>query len=888
MILSQNFIMIGKFQSFKERELSKTESGPAKEKSEKSPGEQSPAWPLLGKTIGHFRVIDFIGKGGMGEVYIGYDEKLQRKVALKAIRGEKRFHERAKTQLIKEAQLLSKLEHPHICRIYDLIETEDADVLVLELIKGAALQKDRIENLSRSEKLKIAIQIGEVLADAHTHGVVHRDLKPENIMIDDRGEVKILDFGLAFSIIDQATTLMWTDIESGVPETTTSEPTVLASGGFKTSQGVIMGTPMYMSPEQARGRSLTSASDMYSFGLLLQWLFTEKHPYPENLSQKQLFVKAYKGDTLPPDGIEEDLKRLIERLKSLDPTSRPRALDTVERLKWILDIPKRRTKKLVVGGVICALTLGIIVSFFSLLTAKRSERLERIARNRQEKMSDFLVDMWVSPSPMERGRDVKVIEVLSYWEEKLDTEFNDDPDIKARLLNQLGTTYRRLGEYEKAESVMTKCLDYCRDALGPAHNRTISVMIDLGILLGYDERFQEAETLFRDALNLGLKNYKEDNELVIGAKEQLAESLIRKAEYSEAKTLLQEAISVIREDEKLQYKFAPKVLLNLGNILVYEEDFPGAEKIFLELLRDYEKKGDTKNPNYIAAMGSVARVFMEQRKNEEGLHYMREGLKLSIAVNGERHRTTLVLLINLGIALSELGKYEESLIYAERGYKVFEEIFGERAPDTVFVSVNYANLLCELGRFDEAESILDKAVSLNREILGAEHPNTLQSQLSLSVLYFESDRNSEAEELARKTLETSVRILGDEREFILECKDILGRILNKKGDHVQAERMHREVLETKTSSTEGKNPFAGDTLQYLAESLFLQGKNQEACDFIEQSVRSFYENWGGDHPHTKESVGLLVKIFAAADRSDDAVAILESMGLNAEGDDIAI
>ena len=114
--------------------MKKNESGPATNHNKKSPEDQNSAWPLLGKKIDHFRVIDFIGKGGMGEVYVGYDEKLKRKVALKALRGEKRFHEQAKAQLIREAQLLSKLEHPHICRIYDLIETEDADVLVLELI----------------------------------------------------------------------------------------------------------------------------------------------------------------------------------------------------------------------------------------------------------------------------------------------------------------------------------------------------------------------------------------------------------------------------------------------------------------------------------------------------------------------------------------------------------------------------------------------------------------------------------------------------------------------------------------------------------------------------------------------------------------------------------
>ena len=194
--------------------MRRDDNGPAKDQNGKSPGEQNSEWPLLGKRIDHYRVIDFIGKGGMGEVYVGYDEKLKRKVALKAIRGAKRFHEQAKAQLIREAQLLSKLDHPHICRIYSIAETEDADVLVLELIKGKALQKIPTNRLSRSEKLKIAVQIGEVLADAHGLGIVHRDLKPENIMIDEQGDVKVLDFGLAFSILDQQSTVMPVDMNS--------------------------------------------------------------------------------------------------------------------------------------------------------------------------------------------------------------------------------------------------------------------------------------------------------------------------------------------------------------------------------------------------------------------------------------------------------------------------------------------------------------------------------------------------------------------------------------------------------------------------------------------------------------------------------------------------
>ena len=859
--------------------MNTNENDNARKQPQDSPEPHTSDWPLLGTRIDHYRVIDFIGKGGMGEVYVAYDEKLQRKVALKAIRGEKRFDKEAKARLLREAQLLSQLDHPNICRIYSILETTDADVLVLELIAGTALQETRISDLSQSEKLEIAVQIGEVLADAHAHGVVHRDLKPENIMITDHGDIKVLDFGLAFSLANRDVTLTLPRAPSSDPRSGGVQPTSGVAAGYETEQGSIMGTPLYMSPEQAAGKTVTAASDMYSFGLLLQWLFTGSRPFPEGLSPEQTLARAIKGETLPPEGVTEDLRKLLERLKALDPTSRPCAVDVVERLRWILEMPKRRRRKLAVAGVIAALTLGIIISLLSLLSARRSERQERIARARQEKLSAFLVDMWTSPSPMERGRDLKVVDLLSSWEEQLEGAFQDDPPIKAMLLNHLGTTYRRLGEYAKAETIMTDCLDYCRANLEPDHTRTITVMIDLAILLSYDERLPEAEDLLREALTLGQDNLQPDHELIIYAKEQLADVLIARAEHTEAQALLQEVLSVIRDNEALHYKFGPKVLLNLGNILLFGEDFRAAEKIFLELLRDYEEKGDTSNPNYIAAKGSVARAFMELHKFEDGLRHMREGLEMSQRVNGERHRTTLVLEVNLGMALSALGRHEESLLHTEFAFEAFEEVFGERAPATVFVSVNYANQLRELGRFSEAETYLKKAVALNGETLGAEHPNTLRSQLALSHLYFDSNRGSEAEGMTRRVLEASQDTLGEDKELTLEGKDLLGRILKQKGKPAQAERIHREVLGSKLAAVDDKDVFAGDTLQYLSESLLLQEKKAEACRYIEQSVRSWHENWGGDHPRTKEAAGLLVEIFRASNRAQEADSILESIGL---------
>jgi serine/threonine-protein kinase len=835
---------------------------------------------LLGRTIGNFRVIDLIGEGGMGEVYVGYDERLKRKVALKAIHGDRRFDEQFKTRLLREAEILSKLEHPNICRIYDFLETEDADLLVLELIKGKTLDRVDVGGLSRSEKLRIAVQLGEVLSDAHAHSVVHRDLKPENVMLDSRGEVKVLDFGLAYSVIDEKTaTRIWSNLDSGEIRTEDISVEDIAGSGFRTEEGVVLGTPMYMSPEQAHCKPATAASDMYSFGLLLQYLFTGRHPYPPDIKPLGIFVKAGMGDTLPAEGVEDDLRKLIDRLKSVDPTGRPTALDTVERLKWIEDAPRRKARKLATVAVIAALAIGIVVSGLALYHAKKSERLERIARRRQEKMSEFLVDMWISPSPMEKGRDVKVIDVLSYGQEKVEEEFGDDPLIKAALLDHLATTYRRLGEYEKAESILTELLDYCRNNLGPGHVRTITVMVDLGIILGYGEHFQKADSLFREALRVGEKSLDPESELLIYASNQLAENLIRKAEYAEARALLEGSLAAIRGSEELMYKFGPKVLLGLGNILVAEEDFPAAEKIFLELVDDYERKGDTDNPNYVSAVGSVARVFMEQNKHEEGLRYMREGLDLSTRINGEGHRITLVMMINLGLALSELGMYEDALGHVEKGYAGFRETFGERAPSTIFVSASYADLLGKLGRIEEAETTLNEAISLDIEILGPEHPNTILAQYALADLLLEAGRYTEAEMLISGVVEKSARALGEERDVTLECMDLLGRALNGRGEHERAEEIHRKVLETRIGTLGTDHPSIANTLRYLAESLFDQGEYEESCQLAERAVRSNREALGADHPDTREASVFMEKAFSAAGRAGEAESILRSLGL---------
>src|SRR5215212_2394938 len=151
---------------------------------------------LVGERFGHIRVTEVVGSGGMGDVYGGYDEKLERKVAVKVLSPDQRLEAEARERLLREARALSRLDHANICRIYDYIESDKVDLLVLEYIDGQTLA-DVTEKTSRGEKLRIASAVAGVLVAAHRAGIVHRDLKPDNVMITTTGEVKVLDFGLA-------------------------------------------------------------------------------------------------------------------------------------------------------------------------------------------------------------------------------------------------------------------------------------------------------------------------------------------------------------------------------------------------------------------------------------------------------------------------------------------------------------------------------------------------------------------------------------------------------------------------------------------------------------------------------------------------------------------
>ena len=688
---------------------------------------------LLGRQVGHFRIVDLLGSGGMGSVYVAFDERLQRKVALKALQPG-RLDEESKTRFLREARVLSQLKHPHICQIHDFLDGADREFLVLELIDGKSLREVIGSKPDPALKTRIARQLAEVLVATHAKGIIHRDLKPANVMVTPDGDVKVLDFGLAREAIagTENVTMTRTDNEAVAPRDATDYSV--------TRMGVVIGTLSYMSPEQARGEPLTTACDLFSYGLVLQELFTGKSASLHGLPPAEQLAKAKSGETVPFEGLDEDLTALINRLKDPAASVRPTALDTVEWLNRIEAAPHVKQRRRLASGAAALLAMvAVLMTYQTWRINRQAQRItEEAARANHEaqsakEVSEFLVRLFeVSDPGQSRGEKVTARELLDKAAQDIEGRLTDQPLVKARLEMTLASVYQSLGLYDAALALSEKSLDLRR------------------------------------------KNLTENDATLADSLRQLGNIRSLRGEQDQAVPLLLGAIKI---QEKTPGPESPALAATLNDLaVVYRNQGKAseAEPLYLRALQIYEKAPPQDTADVAEVFGDLAYLYYTQAKYAQAEPLLLRAIDGFEKARGPNDPRLAVVLSQLGGVYRDQGRPVQAEPLFLRSIAIQEKVLGPDHPHLALRLDGLARIYTDEGKLGQAEALLLRAVSIDEKALSANHPWLGQSLFNLALVYRDEGKRTQAEAMAVRTVALYEKARGPESRDTAGALVILG------------------------------------------------------------------------------------------------------------------
>lgn len=704
---------------------------------------------LVGSRIGHVRVEWLVGRGGGGEVYRGYDEVLQRPVAVKVIHGEHLLSPLARARFLREARLLSKLDDPHICRIYDMVEGQGCEYLILEFIEGRTLTEAMSQPLPLETKLKFAEQIAEVLGLAHAEHVIHRDLKPDNVMISDSNEVKVLDFGLARTLKEGHE-----DTPSPPPDRKSRTPPP-QQDSTETMLGSVLGTLRFMSPEQARGETLTEASDLYSFGILLQELMTGKSAYPEDIEDIALYHDVFEGKTLPVQDCDPDLTQLIEELKNFDPDKRPSAHEALRRIRLVRERPvraKQKRKRILSSAAVAVLLILTALSTWkftrqkSLLPPGQEGRVvvlpfvNKTGQSTLDWIGIGLMDMvaqTLDTNPQIESIPTDAVLKLTHAM-NLQGLADLNPETVRRICNALGTRFvvtailrnAKVGygvEYTLYDLYGLKSSDSISGADPVALAGQLSVLLSRRLssdnsIIDIKDEYSDSN-IANQAYAIGVERLNTVGSKVaehyfmvsldldpnfLWAEFQLASCKERQSDWDSSEAILQQLLQKAREQK--DHRLEGECLKGIGVMYQHRGNIDKAEEYWkqaLIIMREVQnRQGEAKIYNNLALVA----YRRDDLKKAKELYQQSLDLKRRI---GDRQGEAFTLS-NLAVIYHEEGDTKNEEKFCLDSLAISREI-GDREGQALSLG-NLGSLYQDLGRSADAENAHSQSLAINREI----------------------------------------------------------------------------------------------------------------------------------------------------------------------------
>ncbi len=811
---------------------------------------------LIGEVIGPYKLLQVIGEGGFGVVYLAEQRRpIRRRVALKVIKLGMDTNQ-VIARFEAERQALAMMDHPHIAKVLDAGSTDNGrPYFVMEFVSGEPIvEYCNAAQLNTRERLELFTSVCQAIQHAHQKGVIHRDIKPGNVLVKLQDAVpvpKVIDFGLAKAL----------NVE-------------LTQKTLVTGQQQIIGTPAYMSPEQAKGSGLDidTRTDIYSLGVLLYELLAGTTPFDAwdliNKGYAEFVRVICEEEPIKPStrlsSIKSDITTSSDSKSALDTArlslqlkgdldwivmkclekERSRRYETVDNLaadiqRHLHDEPvlagppgtryrlekfvrRNRGKVIAATSLTAVLILGIIGTSIGLIWALTQKHRAEMAETEMKKRADELQQV---------------------------TEFQE---------NQLSELDVPLMATRLRDNVVDEAIEaWRRERIEDSEIESNSKQLEQ-LLAGANFTDVSLATLYENVFERALQAAEEFDEQPL-VKAQLQQAL---ANTLQGLGLLEQATrpqtEALETRRRLLGNEHPDTLYSLehmGRLWQSQSELNKAEACFREALAGRRRSLGEEHPDTYTSINSLAWLLQIQGKLDESEKLYLKVLDGRRRVLGNNHVDTLATMNNLGWLLQNQGKLTESELYYEEALEGLRRIHGENHKDVLTAIHNMGSLLGEQGKFEKAEDYLRKALAGCRDLLGNEHPSTMRTMNDLGVLLVKQGKPKEAEPLFRESLRLGEKVLGKGHRDTLSRANNLAFILESQGNLTEAERIYRQVLQDKRRMLDGADDVTSiRILRNLSANLFKQNRFAEADPYFREAVDKSRQELGEDHGDTLSAI----------------------------------
>jgi serine/threonine protein kinase/Tfp pilus assembly protein PilF len=750
-----------------------------------------------GRRIGLYRIVKLIGEGGFGAVYEAeQEEPVRRRVALKIIKLGMDTRQ-VVARFEAERQALALMDHSGIARVFEAGSTETGrPYFAMELVDGVAITEycDGT-GLSPRQRLDLLMRVCDAVQHAHQKGVIHRDLKPSNVLVTSRnGEAlpKVIDFGIAKAMRRRLT-----------------EKTLV------TESGQLVGTPAYMSPEQAElgETDIDTRTDIYSLGALMYELLTGTTPFDAEAFRHLPYpeIRRIIREKDPPTpsirvvGLGEELLRVAKN-RSLEPGSLPRLLRG--DLDWIVmralekergrryataselaaDIgrylrhepvlasPPRMTYRVrkfirrhrlgVTVGISMAVALLVAVAGMSwgLTRALRAEAKARSDAEAATQVSDFLVGLFDAAAPIRpNASSITAREILDRGAEKIKNDSDLQPLVRAQLIKTMGNTYRSLALWKDARFLLEEALAIYRAELGDHHALVRDTLHDLAWTKLQDANRAVARRQLETVIEIYTKAHGPDEINLAHSRYLLANVLRDAGEHQAARSLYERVLESQEDFYGRDNVNVGWTLTNFGELLGLMADYEAARAMLERALRIMETYYGPDDLMVTYVLTDLAKVLEELGDFEQARPLFERTLAIREAVYGAEHPHTAWASLSLGQMLSLTGEHERAQRLLEHALAVFESAGQGHA---VHAITAYGPLLTSMGDFDRATQLYERAVPILERDFEPNHPELAKALHGFAVLHREQRRDDRAEALFDRALEIRETVLGPDHPHV--------------------------------------------------------------------------------------------------------------------------